>query len=127
MDKCKHMLFPCQGGRLLALTAAVESSQIGATALVRQLQAIVHHLGGERGRLELRAHALLVHALHHLAALPAGRRRMSTLDGSQTGVQCVGVAHSRCARLAHHAGHHDHEHSNDAQSSSNALRPMCHG
>jgi hypothetical protein len=55
------------------LTSAAEASQVGAAALVGQLEAVVHHLGGERRRLELVAHARLVHALHRAAALP-GRR-----------------------------------------------------
>jgi hypothetical protein len=59
-----------------------------------------------------------------MAALPTGRRRMSSLDGPDARVQGVGVAHfSSSARLPHHHGHH-HEHRNDAQSYT--LRP-CHG
>jgi hypothetical protein len=29
------------------LTSTMEASQIGATALLRQLESVVHHLGGE--------------------------------------------------------------------------------
>jgi hypothetical protein len=43
------------------------------------------------------AHAVLVDALHHMAALPAGPRGASSLDGTQAGVQGVGVALSGSA------------------------------
>ena len=64
-----------------ALTSAAEATQIGATTLLGQLQSIVHHLGRECGRLELVAHASLVHALHDIAALPGGGRRATPLNG----------------------------------------------
>ena len=89
-----------------SLTSAAEASQVRPAALLRQLQPVADHLGRERGRLELVAHARLVHALHHVAALPAGPRGPRSPDGAQARVQRVGVAHSRGIGFRHHGHHH---------------------
>lgn len=110
--------------RVETLTAASEATQIGATALLGQLQSIVHHLGWEWGRLELVTHAILVHALHHIAALPGGCRRASSLNGREAWVQCVGVANSSSARLPYHGQHHQQA---DAHESCCYNLWPCHG
>ena len=102
-------------GRLSALTSTFEATQVGAAALLRQLQSIPHHLRRERRGLELVAHAILVHAPHHVAALGAGRRRPSSLNGAQARIQRIRVAHTRSAAFRRHGQQH-HQHAKAHQS-----------
>jgi hypothetical protein len=104
-----HACIQLRWGRFIhsgTLTSTAEASQVGAATLIGELEAVVHHLGGERQRLELVAHTRLVHALHHAAALPRRRGRAGSPDGRQARVQGVGVAHPCSAGLRRHGQHH---------------------
>ena len=63
------------------------------SALLGQLKSnVMQNLRWDRRRLEMVAHAGLVHALHHTAALPGRRWKASFLDGLQAWVPRVRVA-----------------------------------
>lgn len=108
------------------VTPAAEATQIRATTLLGQPQPVVHHLGGEGAGPQLSAHAILVRPADHHAALRAGRRWPSSLNGSQARVQRVGVAHPGSAGFGHHRHHHQQTNAYSCETPLRSCHCHCH-